>query len=226
MIVSIHQPNYLPYLGFFDKIRLSDVFVILDDAQFVGRDYHHRNKIRTSQGWQWLTVPVDKKRVPIKDIKINNKSDWANIHFTAIRANYLKTPFFRKYETDINRIYEKNYEMLVDLNVELILFLLDAFKINTKILYSSEFGFNSKSTQKLIDIVEALGTDTYLSGSGGRKYMNCSLFEKNNIKLEFQDFKHPVYPQRHPDFVPNMAAIDALFNLGASCLDGKANITN
>lgn len=213
-IVGIHQCNYLPYLGFFDKMKKSDIFVIYDDAQFNSRDFQHRNRIRTGEGWQWLTVPVGKKAIPIKEITIKNNVDWSSVHFTAVRANYLKTPYYSRYDNEIRRIFKNRYEKLIDLNMDLIHFLMDAFGINTKILYASDVGFTSKSTERLVEIVEALGGDIYLSGPKGCDYMDMSLFEKRGVEVEFQDFKHPVYKQRYEGFVPNMSAIDALFNVG------------
>ena len=112
------------------------------------------------------------------------------------------------------RIYKRTYEKLVDLNMELIRFLLKAFDIDVEIVFSSDLGFTSKSTQRLVEIVEALGGDVYLSGPKGRDYLDVSLFERRGIKVIFQDFKHPVYKQQYEGFVPNMAAIDALFNVG------------
>ena len=213
-IVGIHQCNYLPYLGFFDKMKKSDIFVIYDDAQFNSRDFQHRNRIRTGEGWQWLTVPVGKKAIPIKEITIKNNVDWSSVHFTAVRANYLKTPYYSRYDNEIRRIFKNRYEKLIDLNMDLIHFLMDAFGINTKILYASDVGFTSKSTERLVEIVEALGGDIYLSGPKGCDYMDMSLFEKRGVEVEFQDFKHPAYKQRYEGFVPNMSAIDALFNVG------------
>jgi len=220
MIVGIHQPNYLPYLGFFDKMAKSDVFVIYDDAQFEKGDFQHRNRIRIYHGWKWLTVPVEKKHIPINEIRIKNEVatwkgvKWSDAHFKDIRDNYKDTPYYRVYEEEIKRIYERRYDKLVDLNMELINFLKKAFDIEAGIVFSSELGFTSKSTERLVEIVEALGGDVYLSGPKGRDYLNVSLFEKKGIKVEFQDFKHPVYKQRYEGFIPNMAAIDALFNTG------------
>jgi hypothetical protein len=213
--VSIHQPNYLPYLGFFDKMRKSDIFVIYDDSQFNSRDFHHRNKIRTSEGWKWLTIPVVEEKTSISNIKIKKINNWENKHFTAIRANYLKSKYFSEYSEAFEKIYSDKYEYLIDFNLRVIQFIKECFEIKTKIVYSSEFLLNSKSTEKLIDIVKACGGDTYLSGSGGHNYINESLFEQADIKLEFQEFEHPVYSQRYPGFVPNLSAIDFLFNEGA-----------
>ena len=219
MIVGIHQPNYLPYLGFFDKIARSDIFVIYDDAQFNKYEFQHRNRIRIYDGWKWLTVPVVKEEMPIEEIKIinetpKNKPPWSKIHFREIHANYAKTDYFSVYEEEIRKMYEKKYEKLVDLNMSLIKFLMKAFDIDVKLVYASEFGLITKSSQKNLDLVEAVGGDVYLSGPMGRDYLDVSLFEKKGVKVEFQDFKHPVYKQRYEGFVPNMAAIDALFNVG------------
>lgn len=219
MIVAIHQPNYLPYLGFFDKMKESDIFVIYDDAQFNKREFQHRNKIRIYGGWEWLTVPVIKKEIPIKEIEIvneiqKNKPHWSKIHFREIHANYAKTEYFGIYEEELRGIYEKKYERLVDLNMDLIKFLMKAFDINVKTVYASKFEFKTKSSKKNLDIVKSEGGDVYLSGPAGQNYLDVSLFEKDGIKVVFQDFKHPVYKQRYEGFVPNMSAIDALFNIG------------
>jgi IS1 family transposase len=219
MIVGIHQPNYLPYLGFFDKIARSDIFVIYDDAQFNKYEFQHRNRIRIHDGWKWLTVPVIKEEMPINEIKIinetpKNKPHWSKIHFREIHANYAKTDYFSVYEEEIRKMYEKKYEKLVDLNMNLIKFLMKAFDIDVKLVYASEFGLKTNASQKNLDLVEAVGGDVYLSGPMGRDYLDLSLFEKKGIKVAFQDFKHPVYKQRYEGFVPNMAAIDTLFNVG------------
>ena len=218
-IVGIHQPNYLPYLGFLDKMVKSDIFVIYDDAQFNKGDFQHRNRIRIYHGWKWLTVPVVREEIAIKEIKIinepqKNKTPWSTVHFREIRANYAKTEYFSIYEEELKKEYEQKYEKLVDLNMSLIKFLMEAFNIDVKIVYASEFGFKTKSSQKNLDLVEAVGGDVYLSGPKGRDYLDVSLFEKKGIKVVFQDFKHPIYNQRYEGFVPNMAAIDALFNVG------------
>ena len=219
MIVAIHQPNYLPYLGFFDKMKRCDVFVIYDDAQFNRHDFQHRNKIRIHNGWKWLTVPVAKEEIQIKEIRIinetqKNKPHWSDVHFREMRANYAKTDYFSIYENEIKKIYEKKYEKLIDLNINLIKFLMNSFNIDVEIVYSSNFGIETRSSQKNLDIVHALDGDVYLSGPAGRDYLDISLFEDCGIEVKFQDFNHPVYKQRYEGFIPNMSAIDTLFNVG------------
>lgn len=219
MIIAIHQPNYLPYLGFFERMKQSDIFVIYDDAQFNKDDFQHRNKIRIYHGWKWLTVPVEKKRIPIKDIKIRNGLlikgvTWQEAHLRDIWDNYKDTSYYALYEDDLESTYVDKYDKVIDLNMGIINFLMDEFGVRTKIIFASELDFTSGSTERLVDITEALCGDVYLSGPSGRDYLDVSLFEKKGISVEFQDFKHPVYKQRYDGFIPNMSAIDALFNVG------------
>jgi hypothetical protein len=219
MIVGIHQPNYLPYLGFFDKLQRSDIFIIYDDAQFNKGDFQHRNRIRIYHGSKWLTVPVEKKNIPINEIKIRNdmligNNKWNLDHLKQIQDNYSKAPFYEKYRTHLAEIYLNNHESLLDLNMELILFLADALDVRKKIVYSSEFGFASASTEKIIDLVKAVDGDQYLSGPSGRDYLDVRQFEMNDIDLVYQDFKHPAYSQQYKGFIPNMTALDALLNIG------------
>lgn len=219
MIIAIHQPNYLPYLGFFDKMNQADIFVIYDDAQFNKEDFQHRNKIRIYHGWKWLTVPVEKKPLPIKEIKIKNEVmnksiKWSDSHFRDIKDNYKDTAYYRLYKSEIETIYLKKYERLIDLNMNLINFLKSAFGIKATFIFSSELNLSSKGTQRLVDIVELLEGDTYLSGPKGNAYLDTMLFEKKHIEVKFQEFKHPVYNQYYENFIPNMSAIDALFCTG------------
>ena len=219
MIVSIHQPNYIPYLGFFDKMIRSDIFVIYDDAQFNKSDFQHRNKIRIFHGWKWLTVPVEKKAMIIKEIKIKNdlvkkNINWRESHLRDIEQNYKDTQYYHLFKNDIEALYNNKYKKLIDLNIDIIRFLISAFNIKTKLIFSSEFNLNSKGTQRLVEIVDSIGGDIYLSGPMGRNYLDFNLFKKNGIELKFQEFKHPIYKQRYEGFIPNMSAFDALFSTG------------
>jgi len=219
MIVAIHQPNYLPYLGFFDKMIQADIFVIYDDAQFNKEDFQHRNRIRIYHGIKWLTVPVEKKLIPIKDIKIRKEYkvkglSWQEAHLREIIDNYMGTPYYASYREYIEAIYQNKYDRLIEINMDIIYFLREAFGIKNKLIFASELGFISKSTKRLLDITEALGGDVYLSGQAGKEYLDLSLFVSKGIKVEFQEFNHPVYKQRYEGFIPNISAIDSLFNIG------------
>jgi len=218
-IVGIHQPNYLPYLGFFDKMIKSDIFIIYDDAQFNKSDFQHRNRIRIYHGSKWLTVPVEKKHIPINEITVKNDVKmgglkWGDDHLKQIADNYKNSPYYNKYKDSLRKIYDHEYGLLVDLNMELIKFLMESFNINTKIVYSSEFGLTSKSTEKLVDLMNCVEGDVYLSGPAGKDYLDIQLFEDDSIDIVYQDFEHPVYQQQYDGFVSNLSALDMLLNMG------------
>ena len=217
MIVGIHQPNYLPYLGFFDKMKKSDIFIIYDDAQFNKGDFQHGNRIRIHSGSKWLTVPVKKKHIPINQISILNSvtvknKKWNEYHLSQIFDNYRKAECFGDYFDCLSGIYQKEYDLLVELNMELIKFLNNSFDIDTKLVYSSNFPSRSISTRKLIELVQSVNGDTYLSGPSGKNYLDMEMFEEAGIEVIFQNFEHPVYKQQYDNFVANMSAIDALLN--------------
>ena len=221
MILSVHQPQYLPYSGFFDKIAKSDVFVFLDDFQYKKREFQNRNRVRTGSGGQWLTVPViagGKYFQKINEVKIDNSARWQKKHWAAIRQNYSKADYFCDFSGFFENLYAKEWTKLVDLNTEIIYYLLQTFDIKAEILIESALEINSNKTERLIDLCKKLGADTYLSGAGGRDYMEESRFAEEKIKLIYQDFKHPVYKQMYmkdkADFLPYLSAIDLLFNCG------------
>lgn len=219
MIIAIHQPNYLPYLGFFDKMLKADHFVILDDAQFSKGDFQNRNRINTAAGPKWLTIPVKGKFMPIKDVVINeghlfSGMKWSEYHLKAIKYNYLKTNFFEILFYRLEDIYKQEYEKLLEVNLALIFLLKELFKIKTPVTLSSELGIKSSATQRLIDICNYFSAETYLSGKAGPNYMELSLFEKNKINVLIQDFNHPVYKQGFNHFEKNLSSIDAFFNAG------------
>ena len=217
MIVGIHQPNYLPYLGFFDKMKESDIFIIYDDAQFNKGDFQHRNRIRIHNGSKWLTVPVEKRHVPINEIHVQNdimvKSEkWNEHHLSQIFENYKKADCFGDYFDDLSGIYQEEYDLLTEINMKLIEFLNRSFDIGTKMVYSSTSPSGYLSSQRLIELVQSVNGDTYLSGPAGKNYLDVGMFEASGIEVIFQDFKHPVYKQQYEGFVANMSAIDALLN--------------
>ncbi|MBU0666996.1 MAG: WbqC family protein [Nanoarchaeota archaeon] len=220
MIVSIHQPTYLPYIGFFDKMKKSDVFVLYDTAQFVKNEFHNRNQIVTRNEPLWLTVPVSKDSYlqPLFKVKISNQSFWQRKHLKSIEQSYSKKPFFSKFFPKLNSIYEDKYDFLLDINIRLIEEIKDFFGIKTKIVRANYLDYDRslKSTDAIISICKTLGADTYLSGDGARAYIETDKFK--DLNLEFQNFKHPIYNQHlkgKNEFVPNLSAVDYLFNEGS-----------
>jgi hypothetical protein len=221
MIVSIHQPQFMPWLGYFDKIIKSDIFVFLDTVQFKKNEFQNRNKIKTAQGWMWLTVPVLYKYPEhIDEVQINNRVDWRKKHMRALEINYQKAPYCRELFPTMEGCYAGNAESLSKLNREIVLILLKILGVNKETKVASELtDFPEEPSERLATICEVLGADTYLSGPGGREYLNLEPFHNKEITVTFQEFKHPVYPQLYGDFVPNLSLVDLLFNCGPNSLN-------
>jgi len=220
MIVSIHQPNYLPWLGFFDKIKQSDYFVIFDNVQFPRGKNHfgHRNRIKTNNSTIWLTVPLLGKS-DLKDFnKIEiNYNGWQEKHLSLIENFYKKTPYFFNYFEDIKNILNKTHNSLCDLNTELIFYFLEQLDIKTKILFSSHICPDEITGAERIDyILNSLQATKYISGDrpGSLRYIDEDNFKKNNIELIWQHYDHPFYKQMYGEFVSYMSIIDLLFNEG------------
>ncbi len=220
MIAAIHQPQYLPWIGYFDKLDRADVFVLLDNVQYKKNEWQNRNRIRTSQGWQWVTVPVlYKYPEKISDVKVNNTVEWRRKHLNALICNYSKAPFFKEYRCFFEETFSGEWEHLVDINVHIIRYLNKALGINKEIVLASRLVLREEPTERLVDICRYVKADTYLSGRDGAKYMNLDTFSRANIRVAFQDFHHPIYSQLHKPFEPFMSIVDLLFNHGRRCLE-------
>jgi hypothetical protein len=215
LIVTIHQPQYLPWLGYFDKIDKADIFVILDNVQYKKNEWQNRNRIKTANGWQWLSVPVLYKfPQKINQVRINNGVDWRRKHLNALSMNYGKSPYLNEYRSFLEDTFLKEWEYLVDININFIDFFIQKMGIDTKTPLASKLSLREDPTYRLIDICKEVGADTYLAGKDGRNYMDIESFEKENINIIFQDFQHPTYNQLFGNFEPNMSVIDLLFNYG------------
>lgn len=219
MIVSMHQPNFLPWLGFFDKVALSDVFVLLDNVQFEKNEWQNRNRIKGPGGPQWLTVPVRHKfPQTISETAVNNDMTWSRKHWNAIVSNYSKAPFFSEYGGAFEEVYKKKWESLVELNRALLAVVFDLLGLQKRIVIASEFPVETTSSQRLSDLCEAVGGDVYLAGAGGHDYLDTKPFEARKIHVTYQDYKHPIYPQLFGAFVSHISVIDLLFNCGDQSL--------
>jgi len=216
LIIAIHQPQYLPWLGYFDKIAKADAFCYLDNVQYKKNEWQNRNRIKTAQKQQWLTVPV-LYRFPqkINEVKINNAVNWKRKHLQALITNYNKSPFFREYIGFFEEVYSKDWEFLSELNVYLIDQICRMLDLQAKqTVLASTLSLSEDPTGRLIDICKALGGDTYLSGQDGAKYMDLEQFNQQGIKVVVQDFQHSEYPQLFGDFVSHLSIVDLLFNCG------------
>jgi len=215
MKIAIHQPNYLPWAGFFYKMSKSDIFVLLDNVQYEKNGPTNRTKIKTSQGAILLTLSI-KRKFPqlINEAELINFRRDKEKHFKAIEFNYRKAKYFNYLFPELKKILEKNWQNLSDLNIELIKFIKEKLNIKTKIEIASDFGISGKGDELLINICKKFGADIYFSGRGGQKYQDEEKFKAAGIKLEYTDFIHPVYPQLWGDFIPGLSVIDLLFNCG------------
>ena len=217
MKITIHQANYFPYPGFFHKINQADVFVIQDDIKFVNK-VTNRNKIISSSGYTWINVPIKKghQSLPIMDVKINNETPWEKINFKKVCAGYNKAKFFHLYKDFFENLYKKEWNNIFDLNFETIKQVLIWLNIKTKIVIESELDVSGPSTERLVNVCKKLGADTYISGIGGKKYLDEKLFEKNKIILKYQNYNPIKYTQHmSKSFIPNLSIIDLLANAGS-----------
>lgn len=230
MILTAHQPVYLPWLGLFHKIALSDEFCLFDDVQYLKKDWNNRNKIKTQSGEIWLTVPVFTKahrEKPIREIEIDNSLPWAQKHFRSIYLNYKKTPFFKQYIDFFDDLYKKEWKYLSDLDDYMLKWFLKELGINVEYYKASELNFEGYKSDLVLDMCKKLGANLYIFGALGKDYAKEENFNKDGIKIYFQDYKHPEYPQLHNGFLPYMSVIDLLFNCGEKSLEilMQGNIT-
>jgi len=215
MIVAIHQPVYLPWLGFFHKMRSSDVFVFLDDVPFSKNSVENRNLIKTPQGKLWLTVPVrtvGRYGQLIRDVEIDNSQNWAEKHWKSLSMNYRKARFYSTHAPFFETLYSKDWSKLMHLSIEITDYMAGSFGIANKTLLSSSLGVEGTGTQRLVNICKKLGADTYLSGTGAKAYQDDSLFHEAKIRVVYQQFVVEPYPQLYGRFIPNLSGVDYLMN--------------
>ena len=218
MIVSIHQPNYIPWLGFFHKLLLSDTYVVFDDVQFPrGKDYANRNQIKPNNGKMWLTASVLGKKdlKPWNQIKINDNG-WREKHLKNIKSFYQKSPYFDTYYPMIEYIYKQNQKLLIELNLDLILFFLTILGKDINIVTSSSIKTELAGLDKILYILKDQKATRYISGDGegSKRYIDEKLFKDNNIELIWQDYRHPTYNQMYGEFIPYLSILDLIFNEG------------
>ncbi len=217
MILTAHQPAYLPWLGFFHKIAISDIFVVLDSVQYQKNYFTNRNKIKTAHGDRWLTIPVltsGHLNKTIAEMNINNNTKWRKKHWKTIEFNYRKAPFFEKYRVYFETLYQKKWINLFDLLYENMMFFIKELGIKTKIHLQSEFTFKETKQELILEMCNYFDSDVFVFGKDGKRYADIDFFKKNNRKIYFQDYKHPTYPQLYDDFLSNLSIIDLLFNVG------------
>ena len=217
MIVSIHQPQYLPWLPYFSKISNSDIFVFLDNVQFQKNGLHNRNQIKNSQGKLWLTVPVSVKLGDkLNSVRIIEDS-WKKKHIKSIQNNYSKSTNYNFFNNKIKDIINKEDKSLCSLNINLIKTICNEyFDLNTKFLMQSELNVNGKGSELILNICKLLGAKNYLSGPGGKNYINEKSFSDNKIEVNYMKNILPNnYPQQFDElgFFNDLSSIDFILNV-------------
>lgn len=220
MKCAIHQPQFLPWPGYLHKINNTDKFVFLDNVQFRKNEFQNRNRILVAGTMKWLTVPVSFHfGDTLREIKIADDVPWRKKMLYTLDLNYPKAPYFQQFRASLANVIEREWPNLAEFNAATVRWLMKCFDIRTEIYTSSQLPeLSSDPTERLIDICRHIEADTYLSGAGGHDYLEAGEFKKAGIKLEFQEFKHPIYPQHNAKegsgFVSHLSAIDGLFNCG------------
>jgi hypothetical protein len=221
MIVAGHQPNYLPWLGFFDKMRRADIFIIEDNVQFERQGFTNRNRILTADGIRWLSVPIEHANKPllIREVKIANKGEpnWGRKHWLTLKHSYCKAPYWNEYASFFEETYEREWDRLIDLNMHLIQGIMKFLRIERPLIFSSSLNAQGKKSELIVAQCKEVGADTQLAGEGCQGYIDRELFKKEGIKLIFQNFRQPVYPQTNGGFSSNLSVVDYLL-----CNGGKA----
>ena len=196
----------------------------MDNAQFQKGGFINRNKINTATGWQWITVPLINKspHKNIDEIKINNRLDWRKNHWRALKYNYNHAAHFEEYADFFEKVYAQNWDIVADLDIFLIKEIMGMLQLRSRVIMASTLNASGGAAELLINICKILGADTYLSGPGGKLYMDMKRFKEKGIRVLFQEFNHPKYPQafeKKAGFIPNLSIVDLLFNCGEKSIN-------
>jgi hypothetical protein len=215
MKVSIIQSNYIPWRGYFDFIDDMDLTVFYDDVQYTKNDWRNRNKLKTVNGAEWITVPVHKLSLSqlIQETPIDYRG-WEKKHIKSIIQWYAKAHFFKDYSEELFAILEVKYATISELNITLCHWIMQKLEIDTPARMSSEFILHGSKTERLIDLLKQIGAVTYVSGPAGKGYLDERLFREAGIGLEYKSYDYPAYPQLWGEFISEVTVLDLLFNTG------------
>jgi hypothetical protein len=216
----ILQPSYIPWRGYFDQIHRADVFVFYDDVQYDKHGWRNRNRIKTHQGGQWLTIPVHSQGVvventPINEVEIAWQQSWSERHLRALQQAYSKAPYYKTYASWLEEVYARRPARLADFTIPLTIELAQKLGIrHTRFLRSSELKASGQKTDRLIQILTQLEVTHYISGPSARSYIEEEKFQAAGITLEYMEYNYPEYPQLYPPYDPFVTILDLLFMTG------------
>ena len=227
MIVAAHQPHYLPWLGYLDKLAKADLFVVMDDLQFEAQNFQNRQRLRLPDGPAWLTVPLvhGAQSERLLDKQIDNSAPprhhWQHRHWKTIETNYGRARFFERYAEPLHAVYTRPWASLVELDLRLLELAREWLGIATPVVRSSQLGLTGTKTDRLIDLCRKTGARAYLSGSGGSTgYLDVEQMGRNGIGVIWQAFEHPVHPQRYDrGFDSHLGFLDLVLNCGPQARD-------
>jgi len=221
MRLAAHQPQYLPWLGFFDKMDRVDRFVLLDSVQYKKNEWQNRNRIRTATGWQWLTVPVHYRfPMTIREVEIDEIGSWRRKHREALRIQHARCSFRDTVLPEMDALFDEPYPSLAALNLKVIRLLARLLGVRTPLLLASEVpGLPEGADERLIALCRHFGASDYLAGQGGAAYMDLAAYAAAGVRVSFQSFRHPVYAQAYTGFEANLSAIDMILNCGPGSIE-------
>lgn len=217
MIISAHQPAYNPWLGYFHKILISDIFVIMDDVQFEKGSFINRNKIYQKPAGMMLTIPCSTKDYKNKAIKSINVSNliWKEKHLKSIYQTYSKAPYFDIVYSMVEEAINFDGNLLINYTNALFFKIIDYLKIKTQIILASDMNLTGKKLGYVVELTRQLNGKTFVFGVQGKDYADIDILKQANIRAVFQDYQHPVYPQKSEPFIPFLGILDLLFNVAA-----------
>ena len=223
MIVSAYQPYFAPFPGFFSKAVHSDIIVFMDSVQFPrGTTWLTRNRFKNDQGTLWMTIPVWKKGLglqKINEVRICNEGHWAEKHLESLKTAYAKAPYFEDHLPFLEAVFKEIPERLVDLNLNIIKYLMKHLEISSEVLLLSKLDIDVREPRLSVEVCTKLGASHFLALSGAKKYLNKTAFQEAGVELQFLNPRFPVYPQLWGAFVPNLSAFDLIFNCGPKAHD-------
>lgn len=219
--VCIHQPDFAPYLGFFQRLLLVDHFILLDDVQFIRRGWQHRDQIKSKQGPVWLTLSLAKGEYEqrINEVRLADDPKWIDDNLNLLRECYRHSACFEEIFPLVEEIYRAGYSRLIDFNRAILDLAFTYFQISLPVTLASDYAVTTASSARLVDLVLKISASQYISGTGARDYLDEQLFSAAGIAVQWQQFSHPVYPQLHEEFTPMLSCLDVLFNCGKASAD-------
>ena len=228
MIISINQPAYLPWLGYFNRIVKSDLHVVLDHVQFEKNSFTNRNKILSNKNPLWLTLPVLTKgfsdNLQIQNLLLDNKINWQKKHFLSIEQAYSKAKYWLEFKSEVKEIYIKQEDFLINVLNKSLDFFVEYLNIKTPVVYTSNYSFKEKKSDLVLEICQKFNASKYISGSLGRNYLELDKFQENGIEVVFDDYIHPVYAQKSENFLPYLSTLDLIANCGKDSLRILTNV--